>query len=93
VVVSLPSSPENVKWPEKEKDNAGTQRFRRKEDNAGRRCKLMFTVNYTATLDNLSRYFLSSNNSNGVRVERNSIRGMGMEGNMVRENGVCGRDG
>ena len=53
----------------------------------------MFTADFSATIDYLSRYSLSSNDSNGVRVERNSIRGMGMQGNMVRENVVCGRDG
>ena len=49
----------------------------------------MFTVYVTATRDNLSRYFLYSNDSNGMRMGRKLIRGMGMGGNLVRENGLC----
>lgn len=49
----------------------------------------MFTVDFTATSDNLSRYFFSSNDSNGLHVGCKLIRGMGMQGNMVRKNGVC----
>jgi hypothetical protein len=43
----------------------------------------------TVTRDNLSRYFLCSNDSNGMWMGRKLIRGMGMRGNLVRENGVC----
>jgi hypothetical protein len=43
--------------------------------------------------DNLSRYSLCSNDSNGMRMGRKLIRGMGMHGNLVRENGVCVRPG
>jgi hypothetical protein len=42
-----------------------------------------FMVYVTATRDNLSRYFLCSNDSNGVRMGRKLIRGMGMGGNLV----------
>ena len=49
----------------------------------------MFTVYVTATLDNLSSYFLYSNDSNGRNLGRKLLRGMGMHGNLVRENGVC----
>jgi|HubBroStandDraft_5_1064220.scaffolds.fasta_scaffold1801581_1 hypothetical protein len=51
----------------------------------------MFTVYVTATRDNLSRYFLCSNDSNGVRMGRKWLRGMGMRANLVRGNGVCAR--
>ena len=63
-MLRLPSSPESVEWPEKEKDNAETetpQRSRRKEGEAGRGRRLMFTVNFSATLDYLSKSFLSGN--------------------------------
>jgi hypothetical protein len=53
----------------------------------------MFTVHVTATCDNLSRYSLCSNDSNGVRMGRKWLGGMGMDGNLVRENGVCARPG
>ena len=39
--------------------------------------------------DNFSRYFLCSNDSNGMRVERKLIRGIGIRGDLVRKNGVC----
>jgi hypothetical protein len=77
---------------EKTKDNAetlGTQRLRKEDGDAGRGWKPMFTVYVTATLDNLSSYFLYSNDSNGRNLRRKSLRGMGMHGNLVRENGVC----
>jgi hypothetical protein len=51
----------------------------------------MFTVYVTATRDNLSRYMLCSNDSNGGWMERKLIRRTGMRGNLVRENGVCAR--
>jgi hypothetical protein len=35
---------------------------------------------FTTTLDDLSSYFLCSNDSNGARVGRKSMRGMGMGG-------------
>ena len=53
--------------------------------------KPMFMVYVTASRDNLSRYFSCSNDSNGGRMGRKLIRGMGMGGNLVRENGVCAR--
>jgi hypothetical protein len=58
-------------WREKErdKDNAETrraQRFRGEEGDAGQGWKSMFTVDVTASRDNLSSYFLYSNDSNGV---------------------------
>jgi|GEM_PF-3609624 len=68
---------------QKEKDNAealSAQRLRREDGDAGRDWKPMFTVYVTATLDNLSSYFLYSNDSNGVRVGRKLIRGMGIYG-------------
>src|SRR5580704_5693039 len=77
---------------EKEKDNAETpraQRFRREDGDAGRGWKPMFTVDVTATRDNLSRYLLCSNDSNGRRRGPKLIRGMGMDGNLVRGIGVC----
>jgi hypothetical protein len=43
--------------------------------------------------DNLSRYFLYSNDSNLLGIECNLLRGMGMHGNLVRENDACGRTG
>ena len=55
----------------------------------GAEWKATFTVYVTATRDNLSRYFLCSNDSNGMRMGRKLIRGMGMDGNLVRGNGVC----
>jgi hypothetical protein len=87
-----PSRLRASKWRGKGKDNAETlraQRFRREEGDAGRGWKATFTVYVTATLDNLSRYFLCSNDSNGVWMGRKWIRGMGMGGNLVRGNGVC----
>jgi len=74
---------------DKEKDNAErlrAQRFRREDGDAGRGWKPMFTVYVTATSDNLSRYSLYSNDSNGVRMGPKLLRGMGMDGNFVREN-------
>jgi hypothetical protein len=53
----------------------------------------MFTVYVTASCDNLSRYFLCSNDSNGGRMRRKWLRGRGMDRNLVRENGVCARLG
>jgi len=41
--------------------------------------------------DNLSRYFLCSNDSNGIRMGRKLIRVLGMGGNLVRASGVCVR--
>jgi hypothetical protein len=85
-----------IEWREEEKDNAETlrtQRFRREEGDVGRGCKAMFTVYVTASRDNLSSYLLYSNDSNGVYMVRKLIRGMGMHGNLVRENGVCVRHG
>lgn len=80
----------------KEKDNAETQgprKLRREDRSAGRGWKSVFTMHVTAIRDNLSRSFLYSNDSNGVRVGRKLIREMGMHGNMVRENSVYGRRG
>jgi hypothetical protein len=71
----------------------GAGRGRVPEREEGARWKPTFTVHVTATRDNLSRYLLCSNDSNGVRVGTKLIRGMGMEGNLVRENGVCARLG
>jgi hypothetical protein len=48
---------------------------------------------YYRVFDNLSRSFLCSNDSNGMRMRRELIRGMGMHENLVRENGVCVRPG
>jgi hypothetical protein len=45
---------------------AGRGRVPEREEGAG--LKPMFTVYVTATRDNLSRYFLCSNDSNGVRM-------------------------
>ena len=76
------------------KDNAETlraQRFRGEDGDAGRGWKARFTVYVTATRDNLSKYFLCSNDPNGARMEPKLIRGMGMDGNLVRGNGVCAR--
>jgi hypothetical protein len=53
----------------------------------------MLTLDDTATRDNLSSYFSYSNNSNGERMGRKWIRGMGMRGNLVLENGVWARSG
>ena len=39
--------------------------------------------------DNLSRYSLCSNDSNGMRMRCKLLRGMGMHGKLVHENGVC----
>jgi|HubBroStandDraft_1064217.scaffolds.fasta_scaffold553298_1 hypothetical protein len=50
----------------------------------------MFTAYPTMTLDDLSSYFLCSNDSNGKRIGRKLNRGMGMRGNSVLENGGCG---
>lgn len=41
--------------------------------------------------DDLSSYFLCSNDSNGIRMSRKLIGGTGMGRNLVRENGVCAR--
>jgi hypothetical protein len=49
----------------------------------------MFTLCVTATRDNLSRYFLCSNDSNGARMGRKLIGGMGMRGKLVRGNDGC----
>jgi hypothetical protein len=68
---------------------AGRGRVPEWEEGAG--WKAMFTVYVTATRDNVSRYFLCSNDSNGVRMGRKWLRGMGMRGNLVRGNGVCAR--
>jgi hypothetical protein len=46
---------------------AGRGRVPEREEGAG--WKPMFTVDATATRDNLSRYSLCSNDSNGVRIE------------------------
>jgi hypothetical protein len=81
---------------EGKKDNAETrraQRFRGEEGGVGRGWKSMLTVHVTASRDNLSRYFLCSNDSNDGRVGRKLVRGMGMRGNLVRGNGVCVRHG
>jgi hypothetical protein len=67
------------------------QRFRGEEGGAGRGWKAIFTVNVTATCDNLSRYFLCSNDSNDMRMGRKLLSGMGMDGSLVRGNGVCAR--
>jgi hypothetical protein len=66
---------------------AGRGRVPEWEEGAGWRA--MFTVYVTASRDNLSRYFLCSNDSNGVRMGPELIKGMGMDGNSVRGNGVC----
>src|SRR5277367_4134144 len=57
-----------------------------RKENAG--WKSMFTVYVTATRDNLSRYSLCSNDSNGGRMERKLVRGIGIRGNLVHENGL-----
>ena len=41
--------------------------------------------------DDLSSYFLCSNDSNDMRVGRKLIKGMGMHGKLAHENGVCVR--
>jgi hypothetical protein len=82
------------KSKEEEKDNAETrraQRFRREDGDAGRGWKAMFTVHVTPGRDDLSSYFLCSNDSNGVRSGRKFIRGLGMRGDLTFENGVCVR--
>ena len=68
---------------------AGRGRVPEREEGAG--LKPMFTVYVTATRDNLSRYFLCSNDSNDMRMGRKLLSGMGMDGSLVRENGVCAR--
>lgn len=76
---------------EQEKDNAETrraQRFRGEEGDAGRGWKATFTVYVTAGRDDLSSYFLCSNDSNGLDRLRKLMRGLGMCGNLVVENGV-----
>ena len=45
----------------------------------------MFTVYVSASRDNVSRYFLYSNDSNDGRMGRKLLGGMGMSGNLVRE--------
>jgi hypothetical protein len=85
-----------VREKEQEKDNAETrraQRLRREEGDAGQGWKAAFTVYGTASRDNLSRSFLCSNDSNGLRMACKLIRGLGMGGNLVLENGVCMRSG
>jgi hypothetical protein len=61
----------------------GRRQFRREDGDAGRGWKPTFTVYVTATRDNVSRYFSCSNDSNGLRMGRKLIRGMGMGGNLV----------
>jgi hypothetical protein len=48
----------------------------------------MFTVDFIAGRDDLSSYFLSSNDSNGVPMGRKLIRALGMGENLVIENDV-----
>jgi hypothetical protein len=48
----------------------------------------MFTVYVTATRDNSSRYFLCSNDSNGMRMGRKLARVIGIRGNLVHESGL-----
>jgi len=43
--------------------------------------------------DDLSSYFLCSNDSNRALMGRKLIRGLEMRGNLVLENGVCVRPG
>jgi hypothetical protein len=69
----------------------GAGRWRVPEWEEGAGWKAMFTVYGTATRDNVSIYFLCSNDSNGARMGRKWLRGMGMDGNLVRGNGVYAR--
>jgi hypothetical protein len=66
----------------------GARRGRVPEREAGRSWRPMFTVYVTATRDNLSRYSLCSNDSNGVRMGRKLVRGIGIRGNLGHENGL-----
>ena len=81
---------------DEEKDNAETrraQRFRKEDGDAGRGWRPMFTMYITANFDGLSSYFLCSNDSNRQHTACKLIKGMGMHGNLVRENDVCMRPG
>ena len=95
-------------WREKNEDqpNAKTQRAQKvrgcggmrgagrvpeREEEAG--WKAMITVHVTATSDNLSRYFLCSNDSNGVHPGRKLMRGMEMYVNLEDENHGCASAG
>jgi hypothetical protein len=74
-----------------DKDNAETrrtQRFREEDGDVGWGWESMFTVEVTATRDDVSSYFLCSNDSNGMHMRRKSIRGLEMRGNLVVEGPV-----
>jgi hypothetical protein len=75
---------------EQEKDNAETRRaqsFRGEEGETGRGWKSIFTAYFTASRDDLSSYFLCSNDSNDMHIECKLIRGMEMSGKLVGKNG------
>jgi hypothetical protein len=81
---------------EQEKDSAETrraQRFPRKNGDAGRGWRSMFTVYGIGARDDLSSYFLYSNDSNGVHMRRKLITGLGMRGNLALKIGICERSG
>src|SRR4029077_15239070 len=96
-------------WGEGEKVSGfkGGGRRRRKSRRAKRKCresassKMGSGIELEAKVhgawyrvsDILSSYFLCSNNSKRTPMRRKLIRGMGMHGNLVRENGVCGKLG
>jgi hypothetical protein len=101
IVSSDPSRlrPSEGRGKKEEQLNAETQSAQRVRGHSRVRCveragwKPMFTVHVTASHDNVSSYFLYSNYSNEVRLRCKLIRGMGMRGNLVRENGYCVRSG
>jgi hypothetical protein len=81
---------------EEEEDNAETRRaqsFRGEEGETGRGWKSIFTGYLTASRDDLSSYFLCSNDSNGVRIGRKLISGLRMRENLALKNGICERSG
>jgi len=71
----------------------GKRRFRREDGDARRGWKTKFTVNVTVICDDLSSYFLFSNDSNGWLMGRKLIKGLGMRGDLALENGVFVRPG
>jgi hypothetical protein len=67
----------------------GHRGFAEKRGDARRGWESMFTVDVTATRDNLSSYLLCSNDSNDVGIGCKLIRRLRMRGNLARESGVC----
>ena len=65
--------------------------MRREDGEAQRGWKPKYTMYVTASRDNVSSYFLCSNDSNRMPMRRKLIRGLGMRENLALEDGVCGR--